>query len=168
MRSALDPITAVPDKATSHGRAWSIDIEAVRAFHGQDPARDGTIASWLIEAEWAHPVWHSYNLVLVHLRQIPGMEPPIIRVPGATHEFWLYVLDPDEPRQAMLSRAKVRWLYPANFAAQLVADSDAAAIARVREAVDLVVDGMLNPDSDALRQWVGIFGDAMLKEEYRK
>jgi hypothetical protein len=162
-----DPIVATPNKQGPVGKAWTIDVPAVLTSLGIDRP-DAALVSWLIEAPWAHPVWHSYNLVLVHLRPVDGMEPPKVYRAGGTHEFWLYALDPEEPREALLTRSRVRWLYPANFAAQLVEADDEAAIARVDEAVDLIVRGYLNPDSGAMRQWVNLFGDAMLREEYRR
>jgi hypothetical protein len=51
-------------------KAWKIDFKAKIVSLGDDPALDGGIAGWIIQAPWAHPVWNSYWLHVVHLRSI--------------------------------------------------------------------------------------------------
>jgi hypothetical protein len=168
MRGLPEPMMTVPDKLGAAGRAWRIDLAALSTALAIPIENSSLVASWIIEAPWAHPLWHSYNLTLVHLRPMEGVGEPIVYRQGATHELLLFALDPEAPREPMLRSARPRWLYPANFAAQLVEASDAAASARVEATVDLVVAGELNPDTDFRRQWIALFGDDMVRSDYRR
>ena len=163
----LDPMHTRPDQVAPHGRAWRRDLDAVRraAGVGND---DAMLVSWIIEAPWAHPVWHSYNLTLVHLRPTERHPRPVIHVPGTTHEMMLFALDPLQPREPMLRTNAMAWLRPPNFAAQLVEPSDEEAIDRINATVASIIHGFLNPDTDALRDWINLFGDGMVRPEYRR
>lgn len=83
----IDPVSAPPVLTGPHGRVWLIDMVSARLKYGLDPKKDGTVAAWVIEAPWAHPVWHSYTLALVHLRPIEDAPKTITHLDGATHEF---------------------------------------------------------------------------------
>jgi hypothetical protein len=152
-----DIITIPPTIETVHTRIWQVDIsqfEAAKALGG--------VALWLIEAPWAHPLWHSYVLSLVSLRPVEGQPPPVCYFDGATHEMMLMALDPDEPRQPMFDEMAFEVLMPANFGAQMIVETDAEATAKVAAAVAMIAKGELNPDTDAIAQWVGLFGDSMM------
>lgn len=124
------------------------------------------VAEWLIHAPWAHPVWHSYFLTTIHLRDLPGKPPAVIYLPNATHELLLYALDPDAACCEEIIRGEAdvgaSCLQPANFAAQFIAESDDDAGGRIAETVVLVCNGELNPDTDARSSWVSLFGDNMV------
>ena len=117
----------------------------------------------VVEAPWAHPIWHSYAVILVHLRPLPDGRPTKFYLAAATHEIWLYALDPDQPRQPMIEFGQPKWLTPMNFGAQFIAASDEAAKLKVEEAVQDIVAGKLSPDTDFIRHWAYRFGDNMLK-----
>jgi hypothetical protein len=157
-----DDIRATPTLLGRHGRAWSIDPQRIWEKHGDT---DAQVANWVIEAPYAHPVWHSYWLALIHLQPMPGvLEPTKIYVPGATHEFWLYALDPDRRRGDLIDQLGVpRVLTPINFAAQIVCASDDVARALILSAVMEVVEGRLSPDTDHRSVWAQRFGGAMLR-----
>ena len=180
----LDPVTATPELTGRGGRAWLVNMDVARLKFAMDPAKDGTLKVWVIEAPWAHPIWHSYALVLVHLRPIPGGPDIAVYLEGATHEFWLYVLDPgdpatvDQPARPTSRETLIRgglfghggapgFLSPMNFGAQFMADSDEAAAERVKASVQAIVDGVLSPDTDAIGDWKSVWGEAMIKPEYR-
>lgn len=160
-----EPVIVPPTITGTHGRAWKCDHAAFVAKHGVKPGEvDATVVNWLIEAPWAHPFWHSYTLTLVHLRPMPDARPTIFYLDGASHELWLYALDPGKPREpAIRGEAFPSWLTPSNFAAQIVAPSDEAAAARIEGAVRRICDGTLSPDTDFIRQWMHLFGDNMIK-----
>lgn len=166
-----DPLTLPPTMQGPKGKAWGVDIkEAVRKF-GKDPAKDGCVGCWLVEAPWAHPIWHSYIICLVHLRQIEGSQPPLMYLSCATHEFWVYVLDPEvTPRKAIIE-GDANWfkyrLTPCNFGAQIVENTDDLARERLVAAVQDICDGKLSPDTDFMHSWVERFGDNMIKARYR-
>lgn len=163
MQHIEDPISVPADITGPHGRAWTVDMVDWCRRIGKDPAEFAQVAGWLIEAPWAHPLWHSYLLSVIHLRPMPDNRPTKLYLEGATHDLWLAALDPDHPRQAMIETGAVRQLRPLNFAAQFIAASDAAAMERAEHAVRLICDGRLSPDTDFTSAWVALFGDNMLR-----
>jgi len=164
-----DPVRSQPYIDSPVGRAWQIDHSAVLKKHGVAVEDDAVICRWLVEASWAHPYWHSYEIICVHLRPMPDNQPTKIYLEGATHEIWVYALDPAIHRQALLDGDVLcSWLEPKNFAAQFIEPSDIKAIERVEQTVRGIVNGNINPDTDARSQWYGLYGDNMLKSIYRE
>lgn len=163
-----DKITAPPTIAGTRALAWSIDLDALRRRLNVPAMADSTLVMWVIEAPWANLAWHSYALTLVHLRPFPGQK-TIFYLDGATHELWLYALDPGAPRQALIEGAEPDagrwWLTPINFASQIIEPDDGAALARVRSAVLKICEGHLSPDTDYNRHWIHLFGDNMIKDK---
>lgn len=157
---SLDQIDVAPTHEGPHGRAWKIDFEG--AYKRRGIVQRAEVAEWVVEAPWAHPLWHSYALVLMHLRFMPGSTVKF-HLDGASHELWLMALDPKASRQDMITSAEMVPLQPMNFAAQIIEPSDDAAVARVEKAVQLICAGRLSPDTDFIRNWVALFGDNMLK-----
>lgn len=140
-----------PTKQGPHGKAWRMDLAAIRAHLGKQGAE---IDTWIVEAPYSHPMWHSYMLAVVHLRPVDGFPAAVVHLPGATHEVMLYALDPSHtPR---LDR-NPRLLHPANFHGQWIAESDEGAIAKVDSCVDLIIAGQLSPDTDFRRDWIALF-----------
>lgn len=163
------PIAVAPDVVGTRGRAWKCDLLRVR---NANPETDATLVHWLIEAPWAHPCWHSYSLVMIHLRplagEVAGGETKFY-LPCATHELWLYALDPNKERESMIKTGAVdnRWLRPANFGAQFTELNDEDALARILTVVTEVCNGELSPDTDHTRAWIKRFGHSMIKKEFR-
>jgi hypothetical protein len=155
-----DPITNPPDMGGAHGRAWLINF----SHPSWSQTKLGAcVALWVIEAPSAHPAWHSYVMSLIHLRPIPGLEPPIMYVADATHEMVLAALDPDKPRQPAIDGCDLWPLNPPNFAAQFTAENDAAAMAHCEQSVRAIVAGQLSPDTDHTHAWIDRFGDGMVR-----
>jgi hypothetical protein len=148
----------LPLIAGPYGKAWKIDLEAL-AKQINNPA-NATLGMWVVNASWAHPLWHSYCLSLIHVRPIPGTPPPIIHLEGATHEMWLFALNPD---YAIVLDRLPEILNPMNFGAQFIEPHDLAAIARIEDAVREIVRGELSPDTDYTQQWIKRFGFNMIK-----
>lgn len=141
-----------------HGEAWMIDLDAIGRKIGVK--EHASVVGWIISAPWAHPLWHSYSLNLIHLRPLPGYPPPTIYLPGATHEIILHALDPDHKINL---EETPRWLSPANFAAQFIEPSDEAAKDRIRQCVFEITRGILSPDTDFTQQWIARFNASMIK-----
>lgn len=154
-----------PDLTGRHGRAWLVDTRAQVRAQGMNPEHGAEVSAWLVEAPWAHPCWHSYVIVLVHLRPLPGRPlETVYYLDGATHEMWVFAVDPDADRQAMLTTSFGKWwLRPKNFAAQMIEITDKLAADRVRDAVRDVIEGTLSPDTDHRRAWVARFGANMMR-----
>lgn len=164
-----DKITITPSLLGQKSRAWRCNIANMRRTLGVKPADDPTIAWWLIEAIWAHPVWHSYLLTLHNLQSRANLPNAILFVPSATHEIVLHALDPKGQRQSIiggdgrLGKGTCQPLIPVNFAAQFACLTDQAAEARVKNAVQMICDGKLSPDTDYIGQWIDLFGGNMIK-----
>ena len=155
-----DPVSTLPSYPGAAGRAFEIDLRA-----NPDGTKRADVAHWVIERPDAHPFWHSYVVILFHLRRIEGLPPAVIYRPGATHEFWLAALDPRLEREKVIHSGSIPFLRPVNFASQIIAGSDAEAYGAVyRDVVGAVADGALNPDTDALNAWIAKFGDWMIKK----
>jgi hypothetical protein len=162
----IDPITAQSVIQGPHGRAWLCDeAEGIRQRGGR-PEDHGSLGHWVIEAPWAHPAWHSYSLVLIHLRPMSDNRRTLFYIERATHELWLYAINPKSDRRALLANGIVNkcWLSPLNFAAQIVEVEDHLAIERVTRAIQEICDGKLSPDTDYRHQWIERFGNNMMKD----
>lgn len=159
-----DPITSPPTIQGRFASVWAIDYPRILRNRGEDPSGiKAAVAGWLVEAPWAHPLWHSYYVTLIHLRPVDGLGDPIIHLPAATHELTVFALDPVAPRDNLVERGAAALLSPVNFAAQLICDSDAAAMADAAAAIQRICDGTLSPDTDFLSQWIDLFGDNMVR-----
>lgn len=145
------------------GAAWLIDMEAVGQRRGikDDPRAAVTLPSWIVRAAYAHPLWSHYAVYCIALRDAPGVPKAVVNLEGATHEVMVFALDPDhKPAVDDLPHT----LHPVNFTGQFAEASDLAAAARVQQAVQDVIDGVLNPDSDYIWQWVARFSSSNLKD----
>lgn len=163
MSNARDRIDTLPSVAGPHGLAWTCDLDAIRNRLGVAGADDAMLALWVVEAPWAHPLWHSYLISLVHLRPLPDNRRTIFYLPDATHELIVSALDPEAAREpVILGLANAATLQPDNFGAQFVAAADATARNVIKTTVQSICDGFLNPDTDARIQWVELFGDNMM------
>jgi hypothetical protein len=158
----LDQITSTPTFTGSAGRAWL-------THSPREPGDSADVASWVIEAPGAHPLWHSYFMMLIHLRPLPVPQQTIFYLGGATHEIWLYALHPDGSRQKRIDgyAEGCDLLVPLNFAAQFIEPSDEVAVKRCEAAIQRVCDGTLSPDTDYIRSWMHLFGDNMVKDKKR-
>lgn len=159
-----EEITHIPDMSGPAGRAWGLDLTALRVKLGTPAGTDATVSAWLVEAPWAHPIWHSYLIFAIHLRVIEGQPIPTILRLGSTHQFWVYAADPNFPRDPAVRGIDVpRRLEPPNFCAQFGPLDDNGARLFVRQQIIApIIMGNLNPDTDAVSQWLEAFGDDMV------
>lgn len=89
-----------------------------------------------------------------------------IYLDGATHEFWIYALDPSKPLSETYFGVAFHVLTPLNFAAQRIHPDDSAALEETADLVRTIADGQVNPDSDNSGGLAAIYGDAMLKKRF--
>lgn len=170
-----DPIDRSPTIQGEAGRAWKVNLTGAQGRVGISPALDSRLVFWVIECPWANPAWHSYALVLVHLRDCP-VDASISRG-RASHELWLHALDPRVEGETGGTREKLLEfgtlgrngatgaMMPMHFAAQINEPSDEAALARIERAVVLICNGELSPDADFWQQWVDLFGNDVMKKD---
>ncbi|RPH72758.1 MAG: hypothetical protein EHM78_02310 [Myxococcaceae bacterium] len=158
-----DPVGVPPSESDLRGEAWLVPTDHVGYWHIHGRPFPASVALWLIECPWAHPIWHSYVLSLVHLRPAPDEQPIRFYIPGATHEFMIFALNPSKRRNEIFG-GRVNRLDPGNFGAQMVCASDEEAAARIRDTVREIIRGDLSPDTDFTHQWVQRFGDSMMRK----
>lgn len=139
-------------------KAWRQDLAAAIKMHGDKP--HASLGGWIVFAPWANMMWSYYVMMLLHLRDVPGMGPPKISNPEATHEIHLWALDPSKVPD--LVNPMACRLSPANYVGQFVAPNDEEAVLRFDFTVQEIVHGYLNPDTDARQQWIDRFGSHML------
>lgn len=149
-----------PDLLGPFGHAWRADVGAIARRHPGGPPADLTVSAWIVQAPYAHPMWHSYSIGAVSLREVPGMRKPVINLAGATHEVFVFALNPEQRRPL---NASPRYLTPLNFAGQWRAESDGAAARFIEETIQLVIDGHLSPDTDFRRDWIARFSASNMK-----
>ncbi len=149
-----------PDLTGTHGRAWKVDVPAVARRRPGGPPAELCCAHWVVEARWAHPIWHSYFVGCVALRDMPGVPPAKIHLHGATHEVLVYALNPEHRRAV---NDLTPYLTPGNFHGQWRAGSDAEAASFIEDTVKLIVEGRLSPDTDFRRDWIARFSASNMK-----
>lgn len=136
-----------------------MDLDALCKAHNWTEEH-ATLASWVIFAPWAHPFWHSYQLVLVHLRPMNDGRPTKMYLPDATHEMWLEAINPEWKLNLLEHPATLR---PTNFAAQWVESSDDSAREKIAKCVREICNGTLSPDTDFTQAWIARFNDRMIR-----
>lgn len=164
-----DPIPDMPVVQGPHGLAWLCNVAEGRRIMNVPAERDAALDHWVVEAPWAHPAWHSYSVLLLHLREMPGQQKTVFHIPDATHELLVFTIDPTSDRRELLATGipKRHWLEPINFAAQFIEITDDLARERVRNTVQMICDGKLSPDTDYQRDWVRLYNNSMIKKEFR-
>lgn len=90
------------------------------------PDWEATLGKWFLHCPGQSPAWDCYGLSMIHLREIKGVPPAIIRLPHATHEILLMAYDPDANPVATDVRTW-RKLTPINLMEQVQLPSDDAA-----------------------------------------
>lgn len=107
-----------------------------------------TLRCVLLHRPDAHPVWPSYVVSLVHLRDVPEQsKPPHREYSDSTHEILCFALDPDV-KPDPLDSGSIRVLTPSNLTYQLRALSDALALSVFSQFVGALSRRELSPDSD--------------------
>jgi hypothetical protein len=135
-----------------HGIAWEDPKEIVPPFD------QCSVARWLIEARWAHPVWSQYYLGMISLGPVPELgDDPVKYDPAATHEVQLFALTPDLTLSPGDSSETAQLLQPQNFVGQGTFGSDEEAREFLKLAISKVLRGELSPDTDFRRGWMDLF-----------
>jgi hypothetical protein len=159
MNHIEDSVTTKPTITGPFGRAWRVDVST------QPALADTVIDFYVVECPSAHPAWHSYVMFVMDLAPRPGLKDAVRYLPDATHEFHIWALSPDMPRQPIIDAGE--WissaLRPMNFAAQ-VCMSQLEVEAKLVASVADVIHGRMSPDTDFYRDWARMWGDNMLKD----
>jgi len=155
-----------PTLSGPYGRAWEVDLDhlhAMRVQRGENPPpRGAEVCNWVVHAPQSHPYWPVVVISCITLRDIPGVPPAVISLPGATHEVYVFALNPDY--EVDMDKGGWAYLTPANFVGQFIEANDTAAAIRVRGSVHEILAGTLNPDSDGRSQWVQRYSDSNIQK----
>jgi hypothetical protein len=150
-----------PTLVGQHGSAWLMDRDMLlKRGRPDDPRHAVTLDQWIAHAPYAHPIWHSYMICSVALRNVPGLPEADIMLPGGTHEVFVIALNPNH--DTWVDEAP-HMLTPVNFAGQFIEPDDEAANVRIRLTVQDVIDGKLNPDTDFMQWWIRRFSASNIK-----
>jgi hypothetical protein len=111
------------------------------------PDHGGSVAQWILRCPGQTPAWDTYVVSTVHLRDIPGVPPAVLNIPGASHEFSIWALDPSSlgissPLEVLLTRVEgegFQFLRPSNYVKQYVGLTDSEA----EQATDLLAEAIL-------------------------
>ena len=118
---------------------------------------------WGIDAPWAHPAWSQYVIMLYDLTT-KSIQAPIIHMPGATHEFLIYAMDPKFPpliRDVSIVKQKpIHPLLPANYGYQFKASCDLVALNRIEKIARAIAEQKLSPDTSWRQSWDAMWTDA--------
>ena len=117
------------------------------------------IASWLLFAPHAHPLWSYHTLDIVHLRTLPDEPAPVLRFRDATHELLVISLNPEdqpytieEVQHKYDTNQGLHFLTPPDVSEQLeCSDDEARKLAAY--AARACCHGILLPDSDGRSGW---------------
>lgn len=112
------------------------------------------LRSVLLYEPKSHPVWHFYQVSLVHLRHMDGMRAPVLIHPDSTHEIGIFALDPDSSPDPT-DPSTISRLGPPNLAHQLRGRTDAGARDLFQAFVTALGAGTLSPDSDFRSHLIG-------------
>lgn len=106
------------------------------------PAWTAALSNWFLHCPRQSPAWEHYLLSVVHLRDTPGVTPPLITVLGATHEIIIVALNPQKNPQAD-DIGSWQHLWPPNVREQFTVGDDEDAIELAKMAAQAVVNGLL-------------------------
>jgi hypothetical protein len=134
-----------PDREGSCGKAWLIRRPSAKEL-ATSPNWAATVASWLLYVPGAHPMWHSYALAVVHLREVPGAPPPHKTYPDAEYELMIYALNPKVQHDP--DDFKPAFLQPANLVEQFHGLTDSKAAKLAEQLAAAFVNGDASPDTD--------------------
>lgn len=113
------------------------------------PDKAAQLSAWVVTAPHWHPFWSQYLIATVSLAAFPGIDPPLLMFPGATHELLVITLSPDPgPYDARTTTPEnpVTFMEPYNVCEQFVTTDDRA-IELCALLVEAVVNGLLCPET---------------------
>ena len=162
----VTPIMADPYLDCGETKVWAIDLNAYVQWRRDqnDELFAEPIALYLVEAPWAHPVIHSYTVSVIHLREASAKKPITVYLDGATHELAIASLRPKCNRNLLVDGdfSEKPVVFPLNFSAQFIADSDEIAAARVWESVLAITRQDISPDRDFMEDWIIRYNSSMV------
>lgn len=136
-----------PDFEGIHGRMWKVPMKTLL-----ECGPNTTLGCWILTVPGAHPLWHSYLLSIIHLRDVPGFPPAKKKYPEAEYEVILFALDPDEdlPDPDDVKNFHPVILTPPNLVEQIHGITDEQVVSIAEKLCRAFIDGIASPDTDFL------------------
>jgi hypothetical protein len=140
-------------------KVWEYDHSDIIGRTPPDKAK--WFATWGMDCPGDNLAWSQYIMVAFDLTSIT-VRPPIIHLPGATHEVQVWAVNPDFPLPEKFDEGSSygrMLLHPMNMGYQFIAPSNEAAHSRLRDVAHAVATGILSPDTDYRSAWDIMFSD---------
>lgn len=164
-----------PDLETELVRAWRVypiarDVQD--AAHVKEWGHEHTgLTTWLVNGPY-HPWWSWWHVSVIHLGDLPGIPPAVLRYPEAEYEFSIYSID--SPPRGLVTpdvgrirggdpTARGLFLHPADVEYQFHGVTDAQAVEVCDQAVSAIVTGR-SCDRD-YRRWWGDFVGLLVEQK---
>lgn len=112
------------------------------------------MAAWVVHQPGVHAVWSWWLVSVGKLTEVEGLPPAHLHYPEATFELMILTFDPQH-RPDPDASPSWRFLTPADMVHQFHGCTDEQAAELVRRCVEACTRGILAPDSDYRKRWVG-------------
>ena len=115
------------------------------------------LAHWLVNVKGAHPFWEHWYVALIHLRDLPGVDPAKKRYPEAEYEFIIASISPEEaPEPDPDQKGSYPLMTPIDVVEQFHGVSDRDAIRIAQAGIQAMMQGRISPDQDFRSMWHGL------------
>lgn len=136
-----------PDFKTNFGQAWEL-----RQVDGPTAC----VGHWLINIPGAHPFWEHWLVIVISLKDIPGVPPAKKRYPEAEYEFLIASINPEECPVPDPDKMSFPLLEPIDVIEQFHGVSERDALRVGQGAIQAIMNGRMSPDQDFRAMWHGL------------
>jgi hypothetical protein len=144
------------------GTAWQLDSVRRGYLLKIPPGHYRLIDSWIVEQASLAGTFDRFYVTLLHLAPINGV-PAMIKLPGATHEFWVMACCANEPLADIIENCgPARILQPLIFGAQMIASSNTDAMERLKAMLRRVCTGQLRAGIAHRQLWLDAYGTSLV------
>lgn len=123
------------------GQAERLPIETFTDRLDGPASQTASLGAWLLRLP-GQAVWSHYQLTVIHLRDIPNVDPARKDYPEAQYEMMMYALNP-ERNPNVKDPESFQMLTPANWMKQFHEVTDEQAVHALEAMVDALVKGIL-------------------------
>jgi hypothetical protein len=139
-----------PDTKTAFGQAWELPIKEVPS---------ACVGHWLINVPGAHPFWEHWHVLVISLKDIPGVPPAKKRYPEAEFEFLIASINPEACPLPDPSEQHFPLLDPVDVVEQFHGVSERDALRVGQGAIQAIMNGRMSPDQDFRAMWHRLITD---------
>lgn len=135
-------------------QAWNCEIPETK----KNGDAHSALRQWVVKGPF-HPFWNTWIVTVLHLRDLPGLQPSTKTSPEMTHEFIMFALNPGKDQFSPTVYDPddlpfpLPYLQPIDVTCQVECKSDAHAVDLCDLAVKIIMDGHATPDQDFRPFW---------------